>query len=108
MGHDLTIIAIESCQNFDNQLPLLEAGIDVILSQPLGDALLLARVRSLVRSNSSDSDWELGAGTSHALGFAEAQKVFVPSGRAVLGGRTGRYWRIGRPRRLVIYQPKPK
>lgn len=86
MGHDIPIIAIESCQNFDNQLPLLEAGIDVILSQPLDDALLLARMRSLVRSNSSDSDWELGEGTSHALGFAEAQKVFVPSGRAVLVG----------------------
>ena len=43
-------------------------------------------MRSLVRSNSSDSDWELGEGTSHALGFAEAQKVFAPSGRAVLVG----------------------
>jgi len=85
MGHDITIIAIEPCQNFDNQLPLLNAGIDVILSQPLDDALLLARVRSLVRSHSSGSDRELGEGTSHALGFAEAQKVFVPSGRAVLG-----------------------
>ena len=67
-------------------MPLPEAGIDVVLSQPLDGALLLARVRSLVRSNSSDKDWELGEGTSHALGFAEAQKVFAPSGRAVLVG----------------------
>ncbi|MDG1104440.1 MAG: hypothetical protein P8N75_14010 [Ascidiaceihabitans sp.] len=67
-------------------MPLPEAGIDVVLSQPLDGALLLARVRSLVRSNSSDKDWELGEGTSHALGFAEAQKVFAPSGRTVLVG----------------------
>jgi two-component system cell cycle response regulator len=31
MGHDIPIIAIESYQNLDNQLPLLEAGIDVVL-----------------------------------------------------------------------------
>ena len=32
MGDDIPIIAIEPYQNLDNQLPLLEAGIDVVLS----------------------------------------------------------------------------
>ena len=32
IGHDIPIIVIESYQNLDNQLHLLEAGIDVVLS----------------------------------------------------------------------------
>lgn len=51
---DLPIIAIECCDDQDARLELLGAGVDAILSTPLNDVLLLARVRSLVRSPVSD------------------------------------------------------
>ena len=80
---DLPIIAIESCDDQTARLEFLEAGVDAILSRPLDDALLLARVRCLVRSYASDTEWLLHDDTSCALGFAEKQANFLPNGTAV-------------------------
>ena len=81
---DLPIIAIECSNDQDARLGFLTAGVDAILSKPLNDALLLARVRSLVRSHASDSEWRLHDDTSRALGFAENQTTFLTSGTAVI------------------------
>jgi two-component system cell cycle response regulator len=81
---DLPIIAIECCDDQDARLELLGAGVDAILSTPLNDVLLLARVCSLVRSQASDSEWRLHDDTSRALGFAEKQAPFVQNGTAVM------------------------
>ena len=85
-AQNIPIIAINCGDDANNHLSLLEAGIDVVLTKPFDDTLLLARVRSLVRSSSVEADWNLREGTSRALGFAEIQKTFVPTGRAVLVG----------------------
>ncbi len=85
-AQNIPIIAINCGDDANNHLSLLEAGIDVVLTKPFDDTLLLARVRSLVRSSSVDADWNLREGTSRALGFAEIQKGFTPTGRAVLVG----------------------
>lgn len=81
---DLPIIAIECCDDQNARLEFLNTGVDAILSKPLNDALLLARVRSLVRSQASASEWRLHDDTSRALGFAEKQAPFLPNGTAVL------------------------
>ena len=80
---NLPIIAIESCDDQSARLEFLKAGVDAILSHPLDDALLLARVRCLVRSYASDTEWLLHDDTSCALGFAEKQANFLPNGTAV-------------------------
>lgn len=84
---DLPIIAIDSDYNQENRITFLSAGVDAVLNHPLNDTLLLARVRCLVRSHASDSEWQLRDDTSRALGFAEKQVTFLPSGRAVIVAR---------------------
>jgi two-component system cell cycle response regulator len=81
---DLPIIAIECHDDQDARLEFLGAGVDAILSNPLNEVLLLARVRSLVRSQASDSEWRLHDDTSRALGFAEKQTPFLSRGTIVM------------------------
>jgi two-component system cell cycle response regulator len=83
-ANDLPIIAVECCDDQNARLAFLNAGVDAVLSKPLNDALLLARVRSLVRSQAFDSEWRLHDDTSRALGFAEKQTPFSPNSTTVL------------------------
>lgn len=73
----------------------LAAGIDEVMQTPCSDALLLARVRSLIRAHSATAEWAMRDDTSRALGLAEAAPDFAPmpdiavvSGSAV----TATYW----------------
>lgn len=83
-GSDIPIIVIACDDNQERRLALLSAGVDAILSRPLNDAMLLARVRSLVRSHAVASEWRLHDDTSRALGFAEKQATFRPTGKVIL------------------------
>jgi len=62
----------------------LLAGADDVLSKPLDDGLLLARIRSLLRARSTAEELRLRDGTSRALGFAEDASAFDHTGTAAL------------------------
>ena len=70
--------------NAESRLKALEAGVQDVMSKPIDDTLLLARVRSLIRAHNTAAEWQMRDGTSRALGFAEDTTEFGPQGRAVL------------------------
>jgi two-component system cell cycle response regulator len=69
------------------RLALLSAGANDVVSKPLPDLLLLARIRSHVREANADSEWRLRDDTSRALGLAEAPAKFATRNRVRLVGR---------------------
>lgn len=73
---DIPMIAIESDGRQETRLRLLAAGFDDVMTRPLDDTLLLARVRSLVRVCNSAAEWRMRDDTSRALGLAEAPAPF--------------------------------
>jgi two-component system cell cycle response regulator len=62
----------------------LDAGADDVLPRPIDDALLLARIRSLLRVRHARQELMLRDGTSRALGFEEARSDFKKEGRVAL------------------------
>lgn len=69
------------------RLALLSAGADDVLTRPLNDAFLLARLRSLLRSSHASEELRLRDGTSRALGLAESPAPFGPPPRVALVSR---------------------
>lgn len=78
------VIAIAQSLSPTERLTLLAAGADDVLSRPLDDAFVLARLRSLLRSSNATEELRLRDGTSRALGFAEAAVPFGPPPRVAL------------------------
>lgn len=56
--------------------PLLRSGVEDVLTLPVDDTLLIARIRSVLRAHASEAEWRLRDGTSRALGFAEPVQLF--------------------------------
>ena len=55
-----------------------------MITKPVDETLLLARLRSLLRQSHTEQDLRIHAGTAHALGFAEATREFHHPGRVAL------------------------
>jgi len=70
--------------NAESRMNALEAGVQDVMSKPIDDTLLLARVRSLIRAHNTAAEWQMRDDTSRALGFAEDTEDFGPPGRAVV------------------------
>lgn len=91
----IPIMIITSRPNPASRLAALEAGVQDVMVKPIDDALLLARVRSLIRAHNTAAEWQMRDDTSRALGFAEAPKEFGPPGRVVIVGadaKTSQKW----------------
>jgi len=73
----IPVIAITPQNDRAARLRVLAAGIDDVLSHPLDDVILQARIRSLIRARSSAEDLRLQGGASRALGLAEPAVGFV-------------------------------
>ena len=73
----IPVIAITPQNDRAARLNALAAGIDDVLSQPLDDVILQARIRSLIRARSSAEDLRLQGGASRALGLAEPAMGFA-------------------------------
>lgn len=71
----------------ETRLALLSAGANDVVSKPVPDLLLLARIRSHVRAANADAEWRLRDDTSRALGLAEAPADFAAGNRVRLVGR---------------------
>ena len=80
----IPIIATGSFPTPSARIAALRAGADDVLEKPLNDALLQARIRSLLRARDATSELRLREDTQRALGFAEDAEGFVPMGRVAM------------------------
>lgn len=93
---NVPIIAITSQNDRAARLTALESGIDDVLTQPVDDLILQARIRSLLRARSSADELRLRDGASSILGFAEPAAAFTAPARVALLTRdaaAGALWR---------------
>lgn len=77
---DVPVIALTGQNDRSGRLRALAAGIDDVLSHPVDDLLLQARIRSLIRARNSAEELRLNDGVTagNVLGFGEAQARFAP------------------------------
>ena len=80
----IPIIATGSFPTASARLAALRSGVDDVLEKPLNDALLQARIRSLLRARDAASELRLREDTQRALGFADAAEGFAPLGRVAI------------------------
>ncbi len=80
----IAIIAVGLADTARARFAALDAGADDVLAHPIHDALLLARIRSLLRARSATDELFLRDGTSRALGFADGQTPFGVPGQVTL------------------------
>jgi two-component system cell cycle response regulator len=66
----------------------LRAGADDILTKPVQEAVLLARLRNLLRQHHNSYDLTRQSGGGHFFGFAEAQREFQLPGRIAIVARS--------------------
>jgi two-component system cell cycle response regulator len=78
------IVIITSENNSAKRIAALKAGADDVLSKPVDNALLLARLRSLLRAAVSEDEMRLRDTTSRALGFAEPTNGFARRGKVTI------------------------
>lgn len=71
------VIAIAPQNDRKAQLDALRAGIEDVLSAPVDDMILQARIRRQLRARGSTEELELRSDASGAFGFAESQAGFV-------------------------------
>ncbi|WP_420013403.1 diguanylate cyclase [Tateyamaria sp.] len=86
MAGKVPVIALSCDTDPAERMRLLAAGLDDVLQKPVDDALLVARVRSVIRAYASTSEWKLRDDTSRALGFAEPAISFGPAQTVKLVG----------------------
>lgn len=92
----IPIIAVTRQNDRASRLRALASGIDDVLSHPLGDRILQARIRSLISIRNKTNDLSLRDNTSRALGFAEPTAGFIAPAEIALvtrEARTGTLWR---------------
>ncbi len=73
---NLPILATGAPPEQSCRIAALTAGIDDFIDRPLNDAVLTARIRSLLRGRNAASELRLREDTHRALGFAEAAPEF--------------------------------
>lgn len=80
----LPVIALARGGAHEARITALRAGADDVLDKGADPALLLARIRSLLRLGDTSAALRLGGGAARALGMAEAAQPFVPAGRVII------------------------
>lgn len=84
----IPVILIVGQDTPEARIKALEAGASDVMSKPVDETLLLARLRSLLRQRHMDHDLRLHSGTASALGFAEAQQGFTRVGTVAVIAET--------------------
>ena len=83
---DLTttpIILLQTHSCAHERYAVLRAGANDILTKPVQEPLLLARLRNLLRQHHSNPDLTMQSGATHVLGFAEARREFHQEFRGI-------------------------
>lgn len=83
----IAIISVGVADTARARFAALDAGADDVLPRPINDALLLARIRSLLRVRHARHELMLRDGTSRALGFEEARCNFEATAHVALLSR---------------------
>lgn len=87
-GEKLVIVGICAADNSKARFAALDAGADDVLPGQVSDALMQARVRSLLRRRNVGLEWQMRDETSRVLGFDEDRTDFVvPASVAVITDR---------------------
>ncbi len=77
---DIALIALAAANDQAARRAALEAGADDVLNAHCDDALLLARIRGLMRARYRNAEYGLHQDARDALGFAEAAPAFEGPG----------------------------
>ncbi|WP_324753681.1 diguanylate cyclase [Roseovarius sp. Pro17] len=86
---DLAIVPIVALLPEDTgeaRVAALRAGADDVISQPIDERIMLARLRGLLRQHHALQDMRLNAGPDCAAGFGEAQGGLLRAGRITILG----------------------
>ncbi|KEJ98160.1 response regulator receiver modulated diguanylate cyclase [Pseudosulfitobacter pseudonitzschiae] len=94
-GSAAPVMAVAPGIDANARLDLLDAGVEDVVTDIYDDALLLARVRSMLRAHNAATEWQIRDDTTRALGVAECSTPFigkpditVVSTNPMLGART--------------------
>ncbi|MFZ5965324.1 diguanylate cyclase [Thalassococcus sp. BH17M4-6] len=82
--HGLPVVLLQCQPTAAQRLAGLMAGADDILTRPLDDLVLLARLRSLLRARNAEAELRLRDDTQRALGLAEEAPGFARPARVAL------------------------
>ncbi|TCS60800.1 response regulator receiver modulated diguanylate cyclase [Primorskyibacter sedentarius] len=80
----IPLIFLTPPENLRARVEALEAGADDVLSHPVSEMMLLARIRNLSRARDAERELRLREGTRRALGFAEASAGFEMPARVTV------------------------
>ena len=97
---DIPVLIISAASAREARIEALRAGAEDFLPKPVNEALLLARVRNILRTRDTDEELRMRDGMNHEitgceLGFAEPVQSFAPPCDVVLVARdpeTTRQW----------------
>ncbi|KPQ08174.1 MAG: two-component system, cell cycle response regulator [Rhodobacteraceae bacterium HLUCCA12] len=81
---DIPVVIITASSDRTRRLEALAAGADDFLTKPLNEAILLARIRNLLRTRETEAELRLRAATCRELGFSDAGGRFDAPGRIAL------------------------
>ena len=85
----IAIISVGVADTARARFAALDAGADDVMPRPINDALLLARIRSLLLVRNARQELMLRDSTSRALGFEEAKIDFVAASSVALLSQEG-------------------
>ena len=81
---DVPVILIHGANDADARIAALSTGADDIMTRPIDDIVLLARLRSLLRARDAEAELRLRDDTQRALGLAEGTQGFTVPARVAL------------------------